>query len=289
MRWSVVAMLLTFAACGGAGPHMPDYTEWIRAGVDPRLEADAIVAGLARAGFHETRRIETEAWIAIEARTADDRRAIRVVTRIGAALVLDSHEDAGLMMRHGQIELVDPPLAQGHDLDGDAHDEILVGAEADDRLCLLPFRVAGDGTIAPVAPDLGALASEACVERLEDIDGDQRLDGIAVLRVRDLAPDLEARVEIPVMLDAHARMSATALPIAWSEREREARAVALERARTIHDARAVLRLAVELATIARIEGGSTQRQLAAFDRAIAGTVWPADLAEDAVSARARLR
>ena len=281
-----LALLAATSACGGSeGPRVPDYSEWLHAGVDPRAEAQALSEGLARAGFRETRRIEGERWVALEARTEDDRRAIRVVTRIGAALVLDSHDDRGLAVRHGAIELAVPPLPEGHDLDRDGLDEIVVGARIDDRTCLLPFRVQEDDTVLPVPPDLGALEGDTCVERLEDVDGDGRLDGVAVVRFRDLARRDVPSIEVPLMLDLQARMRAGPPPIAWTAEQRGIRTRALQTARAARELDTVLRLAIELAALASTENASTETQLGIFDRAIAGMVWTIDLAGDVVAAR----
>lgn len=284
--WTFPLALFAATACGGTQEsRLPDYSEWLHAGVDPRAEADALSEGLARAGFHETRRIAAERWVAIEARSDDDRRAIRVATRVGAALVLDSHEDGGMVVRHGAVELLAPPLPGSHDVDGDGHDEVLVGARAGDRTCILPFRVQDDDTILPVPPDLGSLGPDACVERLEDVDGDGRLEGIAVLRISEPAGTEIPQIEVPLMLDGSARMRAGPPPVAWAAAQRGERTRALEAARAEHDLDAILRIAIELAAIARTENASIETQLGVFDRTIAGAVWTLDRADDVIAAR----
>jgi hypothetical protein len=269
---ALACLALAITGCGGQRSVLPDYSEWMQAGVDARAEADAIALGLERAGFRVHARLEGEGWVALDARRGE-LRAVRVVTSRGAALVLDSHEPDGVRTRHGAVELARPPRAPSHDLDGDGRDEILVGARHDGRLCLLPFRVDAEGVVSPVPPELGELAQEgACLESFRDVDGNGRLEGIAVVRLGALARGEVPEVEVPLELDERHRFRRGPPPVRFVEEQRSTRTRALEEAVRAVDAERVYRLALELAALARIAGEGRAAQLATFDAAIARVV-----------------
>lgn len=273
--------------CGGSGSRLPDYTEFLQAGVDPGAEADALASGLERAGFVIATRVETERWVALEARRGGDegQRAIRVVTSRGAALVLDSHEPDGLLPRHGRIELLPSPRAPSHDLDGDRRDEVLVGAWHGAQRCVLPFRVAEDGTIAPVPPELDVLGAGACIESFRDVDGDDRLEAIAVVRLPALARAEVPAVEAPLVRGQSGAFRAGPAPVRFVAEERARRERALDVAVRELDREEVYRLALELAALVRIAGSGRDAQLAAFDGAIARIVLDEAMAADVRRAR----
>ena len=282
----LVSILGLASGCGSPRPGLPDYSEWMQAGVDPRAEADALTALLMRAGYDVRTRLEGESWVALDARRGE-QRAIRVVTSRGAALVLDSHEADRVRVRHGLVELVPPPRGPtSHDLDGDGLDEVVVGARHEGRVCLLPFRVDATGVIAPVPPDLGDLAgAELCVESFRDVDDNGRLEGIAVLRLVDLARDEVPLVEVPLELDERHRFRVGPPPVRWIDEQRRARDAELESALRDVDPERVYRVAVELAALARVTGGDREAQLGAFDRAISRVVLTEPLARDVRTAR----
>ncbi|AKF06668.1 hypothetical protein [Sandaracinus amylolyticus] len=286
MRLPLILALTMLAGCGGGQRSvLPDYSEWMHAGVDPRAEADAITAGLARAGYEAHARIEGEAWVAIDARRGEER-AIRVVTSRGAALVLDSHEADRVRVRHGEIELVPPPRAPSHDLDGDGHDEIVVARVIEGRTCMLPFRIDAEGAIAPVPPDYGELADEhVCIESFRDVDGNERIEGIAVLRARALTRGDVPEVEVPLELDEHHRFRVGPPPVRWVEEQRRARDEELAAALQDADPERVYRIAIELAMLARVSGGDRDAQITAFDGAISRVVLTEAIARDVRIAR----
>lgn len=293
---SVLAVLLLLVAaapmqapmqgCGGATTPLPDYSEWMHAGVDPRTESAALVEGLERAGFLVTKRLETDRWIAIEARRDPDQRAIRVVTSRGGALVLDSHETDGVQVRHGEIALLDPPHAPSHDLDGDGTDEVVVAARSGDRDCALPFRIGEDGVVAPLLPDLRHLGDDVCVEAFRDLDADGRLEGIAVLRYPGLGRGEIPAIEVPVEIDATGRLRAAAPAISYLAQQRGAREGAIDDAIRAARPETVYRIAIELAALSRLDGGSRETQVRVFDAAIGRAVLTRDMVPDVLAARA---
>ncbi|UJR80724.1 hypothetical protein [Sandaracinus amylolyticus] len=282
MRLPLIIALTTLAGCGGGQRSvLPDYSEWMHAGVDPHAEAEAIAAGLVRAGYEVHARIEGETWVAIDARRGEER-AIRVVTSRGAALVLDSHEADRVRLRHGEIELVPPPRAPSHDLDGDGRDEIVVARRIEGRACMLPFRIDAEGTIAPVPPEYGELADEGvCIESFRDVDENQRIEGVGVLRANALARGEVPEVEVPLELDEHHRFRVGPPPVRWSDEQRRARDEELVAALQDADPERVYRIAIELAMLSRVSGGDRDAQIAAFDGAISRVVLTEAIARDA--------
>ena len=143
MRRSVthlyVGLAALGAACGGAleGPRPED---WMRVGVEPEEEAVEVEAALREAGWTRTQRRTGDGFVAL-AFERGEQYAVRVVSRRGVVVALDSHEPDGLRERHGRVSLPEPPRS---DLDGDGREDVLVARDdATGERCLAVVRRGG--------------------------------------------------------------------------------------------------------------------------------------------------
>ncbi|MEC7524811.1 MAG: VCBS repeat-containing protein [Myxococcota bacterium] len=269
-RWgaSIVCVALCSLGCGG-GSRSLRLEDWVRVGVDPRAEAEAIERALTDAGWSLATRREAPDFVAL-AFTRDEQRAIRLVTRRGVVLALDSHELDGLRIRHGLVSLPEPPR---EDLDGDGRPDLLIAREeADAPRCLAVVRVDEEGRAAslPIAGD--ALATGACASELVDVDGDGELEAVVALRWPELAMEGEVpAVEAPLVLSSEG-WRPDGLPATHRDAELAPRLAALERARAELDVPQAARLGVELAALAHLAGAAMSAQVERFDAALAGMV-----------------
>jgi hypothetical protein len=264
----VRALFLLLFACGSPRPIVPPEA-YFRVGVDVASEARAVEEALVRAGYTRTQRIVGDEFVALAfVRTADDHRAVRVVTRNGLAVLLDSHESDGVRVRHGDVRLIEQVA---HDIDGDGRPEIVVARDGDPT-CIAVLRVTDTGAVRAARIESGAVAEGACASSLEDIDGDRRPEALVTLAwpelsIGDRVPSIRA-----VLVWSDGAWIANGTPEAFAERERTARITALERARNTRDLSDVHRLAIELAAIANLTGAPRASQLARYDEALAGLV-----------------
>ena len=187
--------LLSLALMGcGATSEEPLLERWVRVGTDPEREAEAVTRGLAAGGYRATQRIAGEGFIALAfVREADDRRAVRVITRIGVAVALDSHETDGVRTRHGAVRLVETGAS---DVDGDGRPEVVVARDGEEGTCIAVIRIAEDGRPSAPAIEADALAPGRCASSLEDVDGDGAQEAIMELAWPALAI---APTEIPAL------------------------------------------------------------------------------------------
>lgn len=277
-------ILLPLALIGCGAPHEEPLLErWIRLGTDPQREAEAVTRGLAIGGYRPTQRIAGDEFVALAfVREADERRAVRVITRIGVAVALDSHETDGVRVRHGAVRLVETGVA-GDDVDRDGRPEVVVARDGEDGTCIAVIRIAEDGR--PSAPpiEIDRLAPGRCASSLEDVDGDLSLEAIAELRW----PELAVGAQVPALrLALPARdggWPAGAMPLRYEQQERESREAALAEARARLDVAAASRLGVELAALANLAGATLAAQAQRYDEALEGMVLRPD-ERDAVDA-----
>src|SRR5690606_26313548 len=165
-------ILLTLALAGCGAPREPPLLErWVRVGTDPEREAEAVARGLEAGGYRATQRIAGDGFVALAfVREADDRRAVRVITRIGVAVALDSHETDGVRIRHGAVRLIETG-ARGDDVDLDGRPEVVVARDGEEGTCIAVIRIAEDGRPSAPAIEAEALAPGRCASSLEDVDG----------------------------------------------------------------------------------------------------------------------
>jgi len=269
--------------CGGARTPEPYPVDAIRLGVDPRSEADAVVRGLASAGFSVAERLDLPRVTVLGfVRPSPPATAVRVVTSRGVAWFADAAPE-------GELEAVTllarRPGGPAPDVDGDGEPEVVVlgRAPGDPRACAVVLRVARDGAVAPIRIDTSALGARVCVEDVEDVDGDGRAEAIAVARFPEASGAEPPTVALPLAIGADAVAHVCRCPAYWAD-VRERLDAELRSARAASEGDAVCRVAIELAAVAG-RAGDPAAALAAFDEAVAGLALDARQTE--LVARAR--
>lgn len=222
-------------ACTKPEP-VQDPLDYLRVGVDPRHEADAIIADLRAHGFEIGRRIDEPRYVTFDAFHGADS-TVRVVTSRGPALSIQVPD-----VRWPERLWVG--LAPGYraDFDGDGQKDVLVSIRERDRACLAWAQVTADGFVSEVFRPREAWGESPCVIEIDA----ERPRVLLEVSVPD-APALQARVRIPVttrgrqwVLDDSPEADAH-----W-DREIEARERALEQAAASGDSAATRRLRAEL-------------------------------------------
>ncbi len=275
-------MLWTLALLGCASaPEPVRLRDWMRVGVDPEAEAAEVEAGLAAAGWARTQRVAGSGYVALGF-TRGEERAIRVVTARGVTAALDSHEGDGVRVRHGAVRLDE----REPDVDGDGSPEVVIARDAEDGPCLAVLRIGEAGQVTLAPDDAEALQPGSCVGALRDVDGDGVVEALARLRWPEVAVGAEvAEVEAALVLEEGAWRSRGA-PTGYAEAERERRAEALARARAARDLPRALRLAVELAALAHLDGATVSAQVERFDASLDGLVLTEEVSVAVDAARA---
>lgn len=254
--------------------------DWMRVGVDPEVEAARVERALLDAGWRTTARVDGEGFVALGFER-EEQRAVRVVTRRGVAASLDSHEPDGVRERHGPVRLVEEVL----DVDHDGVPELTLARGDADDACLAVIEIDEDGRVTLMADDAEALQPGSCVTALEDVDDDETLEALALLRWPELALEDEVAEVRAVLTLEEGAWRARGVPSAYGEVERARREEALAQARATRDLPRALRLAVELTALAHLDGATVARQVERFDGALAGLV----LTEPAAEVAARVR
>ncbi len=286
MRRACALLTLSLLGCG-APRRLPDYSELLQAGVVPEEEAQRVIAYLEPAGLRVVARVEVGGAIALGFhRARDDHRAIRVVTRDGVSLSLDSHAEDGVTPSAGAVELdVD---RSGHDLDGDHQLDIVVTRAEPHRTCLLVIDVSEDARLTPLRVDATDLPPGVCLEALEDLTGDGTVEALVGIYAPELAQHRWPRAPLPLERDEAGVYRRTPPAVSFLEGAAAAIDVALARARHAEDPTECLTLAIERALLLTAAGQSVERQLAVFDDAVGSTVWPEAMTAEVERARAAI-
>jgi len=265
---AAIALIAAPAGCGGRRRESPELA-YLRVGVSPRAEASALARSLERGGYRLVARYDGERYSALGLLDASlGRTAVRVITRRGTAVALDAPG--------GEVAAVELERAPARDVDGDGTEDVIVGARERglDRTCLVVVRVLASGEALALPTEAARVDRDACLEALEDIDGDGRLEGLAVSRWIALARGAPPRIAVPLHPCRRAGYCAPAVGAdrPYWRREAGRRRALLARARQGLDVEASYKLAIELAAIARREDAPTGAQVSAFDDAMRGLV-----------------
>ena len=228
-------------ACAQPEP-VQDPLDYLRVGVDPRLEADAIIEDLRAHGFAIGRRIDEHDFVAFDAMRGPDS-SVRVVTSRGPLLSIQA-PDARWPERLW-VELGPDPRP---DFDRDGRRDVVVALRERERTCLAWAQVDAAGFVSEVFRPSADWGESPCVLEI-DANWPRVLLEVSV-------PDslgLDARVQLPVKARARSWVldDSPAAGARW-ESEIEHRKQALLEAEAGGDLPTVDRLRAELRWLERL-------------------------------------
>jgi hypothetical protein len=291
VRSLALLVMIGLCACASApsGPVFRD-EQYLRFGVDPDAEANAIIAERERLGEALVTRLLGQHFTALGfADHSGAPIAVRVITARGIELALDRTRPASLQTPEN-FELLPAPLSSTHDADGDGFEEVFVRWTRGQERCLRAYRVRDVGFVDPVPLDFQLFGQTLCPTDFDDIDKDGRIELLAEVALVGVELPRQAAVRVLSCAADH-RFSVSgpsAARSAWLAAERAPRALELQEARAQRDVRWVLQLSFELAALALLDGADTAQQLATFDGGTAGLVFDADEQAAVLSARDRI-
>jgi len=288
VRRFLVALLPSVLLACGASPRGADGTRFLRVGVEPAAEADAVIGGLARGGWQLSQRQDGRSFVALAfAHEQPADTAIRVITVRGIAFVLDGSN----LDPTGELSLAPRPSGGDADIDGDGREEIIVarGDQGLGRRCLLVLRVTAPGVVVPIGAEPVRVAADECIEDLADVNGDGHPEAMVILRLYELARGPAPTVTLPLVLERDRFRPPPAVMLRrWLVSERGRRAGTLAEARRALDVERAYLIAVELAALARHAGEAVSAQLTAFDGALLGLVLSPSQARSVAAARQQI-
>lgn len=240
MRRFILLCALT-TACAKPEP-VQDPLDYLRIGVDPRQEADSIIAGLRASGFQVGRRIDEAGYVAFDAARGPDS-TVRVITARGPALsveIPDVRKPESLW-----VELGPEPRP---DFDRDGQRDLLLAIREPGRTCLAWAQVDASGFVSEVFRAQEDWGDFPCV-----IEVDPTWPRLLLEVTVPDAPSPDARVRFPVRAGARAWAldDSPAASARW-EREIESRKRAIEEAEAKGDAILAERQRAELAWLERL-------------------------------------
>lgn len=275
VRSALLALVALFAGCGAARPALPESDELLFVGVDPQVEATALIDGLAQDGYRQTQRVEGTGWVAFAMTREDGASVARLVTRRGVVVALDE-SPSPLAHTRGLLD-VEPSPPSGTDVDGDGTIDVVLARAETDRRCLLLVHLGEDGAASPLAIDPEGLAADACLEAFRDVDGNSDPEAIVRVRAYGLARSGIPTADLPLERDEAGVYRAVGPAARFVADERRTREARLMRARAAPAPEEVYTLAVELALLVHVSGETAERQLEAFDAALTGVVLTEEL------------
>ncbi len=240
MRWFTLSLAL-LAACAQPEP-VQDPLDYLRVGVDPREEAEAIILDLERHGFEVGRRIDDSGYVAFDAANGSES-TVRVVTSRGASLSLQV-PDVRWPDRLW-IELAPDPRP---DFDGNGRRDVVISIRDRERTCLAWAEVDDQGYVSEVFRPRSEWGEAPCVIEI-DVAWPRVLVEVSVPD----APVPDARVRFPVRALARAWVldDSPAATAQW-EQALAARREALDAAVASGDVRAAARLEAELSWLEQL-------------------------------------
>lgn len=231
-------------ACAQPEP-VQDPLDYLRVGVDPVAEADAIIEDLRAHGFQIGRRIDERDFVAFDAVRGPDS-TVRVVTSRGTAFLIQVPDVR--WPRRLWVELGPEPRP---DFDRDGRHDVVVAMRERDRTCLGWAQVDVDGFVSEVFRPQSVWGDAPCV--LEIDPAWPRL----VLEVSVPDPSVpDARVRFPVSATGRnwAPDDSPSGRARW-DREIEQRTEALEKAEAGGDLATVEQLRAEVAWLEQLRKG----------------------------------
>lgn len=266
-------MCLWLVACARApvGPFFDD-ARYLRFGIDPRAEANAVVAQHKELGELLVRRIEGESFTALGFDDAHGHGSgVRVVTKRGIVVELDRELPSAVSKGTAYV-LLPAPRDSSQDADADGFDEVFIERRRGEQACVLVYRVRDEGSADPVPAQAEVFDQSVCPSELRDVDGDGLPELIAELSLWE-GPGAP-RVRVPLFAHNHA-FSVDGKPAALARfcaQEQTARRADLDQARRTLDVSTAYRLAVELAALRKLAGEPAAEQVRTFDDALRGLV-----------------
>jgi len=222
-------------ACTQPEP-VQDPLDYLRVGVDPHEEADAVIADLRAQGFAIGRRIDERDFVAFDALRGLDS-TVRIVSSRGPALAIQV-PDARWPDRL-RVELSPEPRP---DFDHDGQRDVVVAIQERGRTCLAWVQVDARGFVSGVFRPRTDWGRSPCVIEI-DAAWPRLLLEVSVPDV----PAADARVRVPVKASASSWvLDASPLAGARWDREIQRRQEALEEAEVRHEAATVARLRAEI-------------------------------------------
>jgi hypothetical protein len=245
VRYLVVGLVLLLA-CSKEQLPVQDPLDYLRVGVDPRQEAEAIIEDLRRHGFEIGRRIDESGYVAFDAAHGADA-TVRVITSRGMALSVQAPD-----VRWPERLWVELSEAARPDFDGDGQRDILVAVRERERTCLAWAQVDRDGFASEVFRPKTKWGDSPCVIEIDPAWPRLLLE----VSVPDASvPD--ARVRLPIKAKARSWVldDSAAASARW-DREIAQRRQALDACEMQGDTRSAARLRAELAWLEQLREAS---------------------------------
>lgn len=292
MRICLVLVTLAATSCATAPPPSPFYGDekYLRFGVDPDQEADAVVEDQRTRGYVVSRKIAGQHFTALGFMEPNGRSAaVRVVTARGIALALDP-KPATAFERAVSYALLAQPIPDTHDADKDGFDEVFIERRSDGaQNCIDVYRVRDVGFVDPVSLDARVFDQAFCPNALLDLDDDGTAELLADVALRGFEP-LTPHVRVVLWARGH-RFELAGNPSGndrFATAERVERDPPLQQSRARRDADTALQIAIELAAYAKLTGRDPNQQLAELDVAMRGLALSPVQTASVLAARTRI-